>query len=204
MSLTLLDQEGADADNLITTALRRVSRRGPILRRCCPVSSEAAVSDSTSRSARCCAIALVSVACRWRRGSALTKADGSQPVRLGGWLRASFRQDRAGGSWWRFAANSASATCPSRRHRAPVRHHAGAAAAPRAGATSCGETLCGLSSRSAPPHSATVTRRKVAGMEVASSLWLAFWSLKRASSSACRSASRPLAAAASNAFMVGP
>jgi len=55
-----------------------------------------------------------------------------------------------------------------------------------------------------PSHTATVTRRKVAGMEVASSLGLAFWLLKRASSSACRSASRPLAAAASNAFMVGP
>ena len=54
------------------------------------------------------------------------------------------------------------------------------------------------------PHTATVTRRKVAGMDVASSLWLAFWALKRASSSACRSASRPFAAAASNAFMVGP
>ena len=37
-----------------------------------------------------------------------------------------------------------------------------------------------------------------------SSLGLVFWLLKRASSSACRSASRPLAAAASNAFMVGP
>ena len=51
---------------------------------------------------------------------------------------------------------------------------------------------------------ATVTRRKIAGIEVASSLGLVFWLLKRASSSACRSASRPLAAAASNAFMVGP
>jgi hypothetical protein len=30
-------------------------------------------------------------------------------------------------------------------------------------------------------HTATVTRRKVAGMEVASSLGLAFWALKRAS-----------------------
>ncbi len=53
-------------------------------------------------------------------------------------------------------------------------------------------------------HTATVTRRKVAGMEVASSFWLAFWPLKRASSSACSSASRPSAAAASKAFMVGP
>jgi pyridoxamine 5'-phosphate oxidase-like protein len=55
-----------------------------------------------------------------------------------------------------------------------------------------------------PFHTATVTRRKVAGIEVASSLGLVFWLLKRASSSACRSSSRPLAAAASNAFMVGP
>ena len=55
-----------------------------------------------------------------------------------------------------------------------------------------------------PAHTAIVTRRKVAGIEVASSLGLAFWALKSASNSACRSASRPLAAAASNAFMVGP
>ncbi len=53
-------------------------------------------------------------------------------------------------------------------------------------------------------YTATVTRRKVAGMEVASSLGLAFWLLKRVSNSACSSASRPSAAAASNAFMVGP
>jgi hypothetical protein len=53
-------------------------------------------------------------------------------------------------------------------------------------------------------YTATVTRRKVAGMEVASSLGFAFWALKRVSNSACRSSSRPLAAAASKAFMVGP
>jgi len=55
-----------------------------------------------------------------------------------------------------------------------------------------------------PAQTETVTRRKVAGMEVASSLGLWFWALKSASSSACRSASRPLAAAASKAFIVGP
>jgi hypothetical protein len=53
-------------------------------------------------------------------------------------------------------------------------------------------------------HTATVTRRKVAGMEVAASLGLVFWLLKSASSSDWSSASRPLAAAASNAFIVGP
>src|SRR5437667_12506618 len=55
-----------------------------------------------------------------------------------------------------------------------------------------------------PSQTATVTRRKVAGIELASSLGLAFWALKRASSSACSSASRPFADADSNAFMVGP
>jgi hypothetical protein len=50
----------------------------------------------------------------------------------------------------------------------------------------------------------TVTRRNVAGIEVRSSLWLAFWALKSASSSACSAASRLSAAAASKAFMVGP
>lgn len=48
----------------------------------------------------------------------------------------------------------------------------------------------------------TVTRRKVAGIEVATSL--VFCSLNSFSSSAWRSASRPFAAAAANAFMVGP
>ena len=51
---------------------------------------------------------------------------------------------------------------------------------------------------------ATVTRRNVAGMEVASLLGLTFCSLKRTSNSFCRSACRPFASAASNAFMVGP
>ena len=50
----------------------------------------------------------------------------------------------------------------------------------------------------------TVTRRNVAGIEVASGDPLAFWLANNASNSACSSASRPLAAAASNAFMVGP
>ena len=35
-------------------------------------------------------------------------------------------------------------------------------------------------------------------------LGLAFWLLNRVSNSVCSSASRPLAAAASTAFMVGP
>ena len=41
-------------------------------------------------------------------------------------------------------------------------------------------------------------------MEVASVLGLVFWLLKSASSSFCRSAVRPFASAASNAFIVGP
>ena len=53
-------------------------------------------------------------------------------------------------------------------------------------------------------QSATVTRKKVAGMDVASSLRLLFWLLNRTSSSFCRSAARPFFSAASNAFMVGP
>ena len=53
-------------------------------------------------------------------------------------------------------------------------------------------------------QSAAVTRRNVAGMEVASLLGLLFCPLKRASNSFCRSAARPFASAASNAFMVGP
>ena len=48
----------------------------------------------------------------------------------------------------------------------------------------------------------TVTRRNVAGIDVASSL--VFCSSNRVSSSSWSSASRPFAAAASNAFMVGP
>ena len=53
-----------------------------------------------------------------------------------------------------------------------------------------------------PPYRWTVTRRKVAGIEVAPSLL--FCALNKASSSDWSSASRPSAAAASNAFMVGP
>ena len=50
----------------------------------------------------------------------------------------------------------------------------------------------------------TVTRRKVAGMEVAPAVWLLFWLLNNASSS-CRSSSLfPFFSAASNAFIVGP
>jgi hypothetical protein len=51
---------------------------------------------------------------------------------------------------------------------------------------------------------ATVTCRKVAGMEVASLLVAVLWALNRASSSFCRSAARPFLSAASKAFMVGP
>jgi hypothetical protein len=61
-----------------------------------------------------------------------------------------------------------------------------------------------LSSLVAELQFPTVTSKKVAGIEVASALGLVFCSLKSASSSACRSASRPSAVAASNAFMVGP
>ena len=53
-------------------------------------------------------------------------------------------------------------------------------------------------------QSATVTRKKVAGMEVASLFGLLFWLANNSSSSLCRSAARPFFSAASNAFMVGP
>jgi len=53
-------------------------------------------------------------------------------------------------------------------------------------------------------QTATVTRKKVAGMEVASLLGLLFWLANNSSSSLCRSAARPFFSAASNAFMVGP
>ena len=57
-----------------------------------------------------------------------------------------------------------------------------------------------------PPffQSATVTRKKIAGMEAASLRALLFWLLNRSSSSFCRSADRPFFSAASNAFMIGP
>src|SRR5262249_61031476 len=48
----------------------------------------------------------------------------------------------------------------------------------------------------------TVTRRKVAGIEV--SLRLLFWLLNSSSNSFCSSAAQPFFSAASNAFMVGP
>ncbi len=53
-------------------------------------------------------------------------------------------------------------------------------------------------------HTSTVTRRKVAGMDVVflSGLW--FWLVNRSSSSRCKSAVRPFFSAASNAFIVGP
>ena len=53
-------------------------------------------------------------------------------------------------------------------------------------------------------QSATVTRRKVAGMEAASLLGLLFWLLNKSSSCFCNSAARPCFSAASNAFIVGP
>ena len=53
-------------------------------------------------------------------------------------------------------------------------------------------------------YTETVTCRYVAGIDVAVLLPLAFCSLASASSSLCSSPSRPLALAASNAFMVGP
>ena len=53
-------------------------------------------------------------------------------------------------------------------------------------------------------HVETVTCKNVAGIEVASLLGLAFCALNSASSSACSSPTRPSAAAASNAFIVGP
>lgn len=52
--------------------------------------------------------------------------------------------------------------------------------------------------------SETVTRKKVAGMEVTSVLVLLLWLLNRTSSSWCRSPARPFFSAASKAFMVGP
>ena len=51
---------------------------------------------------------------------------------------------------------------------------------------------------------ATVTRKKVAGMEVVFMPGLLFWLLNRTSSSFCRSPALPFFSAASNAFMVGP
>ena len=51
---------------------------------------------------------------------------------------------------------------------------------------------------------AAVTRRNVAGIEVVSGLGLSFCALKRATSSSASSVVRPLASAASNAFIVGP
>src|SRR5215813_10728105 len=50
----------------------------------------------------------------------------------------------------------------------------------------------------------TVTRRKVAGIDVASLTLLVFWRSKRASSSCCSSIDLPFCSAAANAFIVGP
>src|SRR6266481_6473183 len=54
-----------------------------------------------------------------------------------------------------------------------------------------------------PFQSATVTRKKVAGMDVASLRGLWFWRLNSSSNSFCKSAARPFFSAASNAVMVG-
>ena len=54
------------------------------------------------------------------------------------------------------------------------------------------------------PYFETVTRRNVAGIEVASPVRLSFCALKSASSSAYSSASLPVPAADSKAFIVGP
>ena len=56
----------------------------------------------------------------------------------------------------------------------------------------------------APFQSATVTRKKVAGMDVVSLLGLLFLLLNRTSSCFARSAAPPFFSAASKAFMVGP
>lgn len=53
-------------------------------------------------------------------------------------------------------------------------------------------------------YTETVTRKKVAGMDVVSFLGLLFWLLNRTSSSFCKSPARPFFSVASNAFMVGP
>src|SRR5260370_29730794 len=53
-------------------------------------------------------------------------------------------------------------------------------------------------------QSVTVTRKKVAGMDVVSLFGLLFWLANNSSSSLCRAAARPFFSAASNAFMVGP
>jgi len=53
-------------------------------------------------------------------------------------------------------------------------------------------------------HTATVTFRKVAGMDVPSLAWLLFSRSKRASSSCRRSSDLPPCSAAANAFIVGP
>src|SRR5262249_26773270 len=50
----------------------------------------------------------------------------------------------------------------------------------------------------------TVTRKKVAGIDVAPGRVLLFWRLNKSSSSFCRSAARPFFSAASKAFIVGP
>ena len=50
----------------------------------------------------------------------------------------------------------------------------------------------------------TVTRKNVAGIDVASGRGLWFWRLNRSSSSFCKPAAPPFLSAASKAFIVGP
>lgn len=61
-----------------------------------------------------------------------------------------------------------------------------------------------LVARAAGYQRATVTRKKVAGMEVVSLPLLLFWLRNKTSSSFFRSPARPFFSAASNAFIVGP
>src|SRR5438067_2412698 len=63
---------------------------------------------------------------------------------------------------------------------------------------------CGRLSRSPLVQTSTVTRRKVAGIDVASLFGLWFWLSNRSPSSFWRSAARPFFSAASKAFIVGP
>ena len=68
----------------------------------------------------------------------------------------------------------------------------------------CRQTLGLRHERGYDTQQATVTRRKVAGIEVAPFCGLWFWLANRSSSSFCSSSARPFFSAAANAFMVGP
>ena len=64
---------------------------------------------------------------------------------------------------------------------------------PARAAAELGSSALGVSLGDRRSHSATVTRRNVAGIDVSDSSVLVFWLLKRSSSSAFSSSSRPLA-----------